>query len=92
MIVVIDEGVDPGFQVAGQIVVLQQDVVLERLMQAFDADGVGRRVHDPCYVYSAIRSDRMKCRRDHYLRAIGGNERRELDRAPRPAARDSAFP
>ena len=28
MIVVIDEGVDPGFQVAGQIVVFQQDAVL----------------------------------------------------------------
>ena len=36
MIVVIDEGVDPGFQVAGQIIVFKQDPVLERLMPALD--------------------------------------------------------
>jgi hypothetical protein len=36
MIVVIDEGVDPGFDVAGQIIVFQQDAILERLMPAFD--------------------------------------------------------
>ena len=36
MIVVVDEGVDPGFQIARQIIVLQQDAVLERLMPAFD--------------------------------------------------------
>ena len=36
MVVVIDEGVDSGFQVAGQIVVFQQDAVLQGLMPAFD--------------------------------------------------------
>ena len=36
MIVVIDEGVDPCFQVAGQITVFQQDAVLECLMPALD--------------------------------------------------------
>ena len=36
MIVVIDEGVDLGREVAGQIIVLQQDAVLERLMPALD--------------------------------------------------------
>ena len=49
MIVVIDEGVDPGFQVAGQIIVLQQDAILERLMPAFDLAlclrVAGRAVH-----------------------------------------------
>jgi len=36
MVVVVDEGVDPGFQVARQIIVLKQDPVLERLMPALD--------------------------------------------------------
>ena len=36
MVVVVDERVDPGFEVAGQIIVFQQDAVLERLMLAFD--------------------------------------------------------
>ena len=36
MVVVVDERVDPGFEVAGQIIVFQQDAVLERLMPAFD--------------------------------------------------------
>ena len=36
MVVVVDEGVDLGFQVARQIIVLKQDPVLERLMPALD--------------------------------------------------------
>jgi hypothetical protein len=36
VIVVGDEGGDLGFEIAGQIVVLQQDAVLERLMPALD--------------------------------------------------------
>ena len=36
MVVVIDECVDLGLEVAGQIIVLKQDVVLERLMPALD--------------------------------------------------------
>ena len=36
LIVVADEGVDLGFQVAGQVVVIKQDAVLERLMPTFD--------------------------------------------------------
>ena len=36
MVVVIDEGVDPGLEVAGQLIVLKQDAVLERLMPALD--------------------------------------------------------
>ena len=36
MVVVIDECVDPGLEVAGQIIVLKQDAVLERLMPALD--------------------------------------------------------
>ncbi len=32
VIVVRDEGLDPGLEFAGQIVVLQQDAVLQRLM------------------------------------------------------------
>jgi hypothetical protein len=41
MVVVIDERVDLGLEVAGQIIVLKQDAVLECLMPALDA---GRRV------------------------------------------------
>jgi hypothetical protein len=36
MVVVVDEGVDLGFQAARQIIVLKQDAVLERLMPALD--------------------------------------------------------
>src|ERR1700730_14631297 len=36
MVVVIDECVDLGLEVAGQIIVLKQDAVLERLMPALD--------------------------------------------------------
>ncbi len=36
MVVVVDERVDPGFEVAGQILAVQQEAVLERLMPAFD--------------------------------------------------------
>jgi hypothetical protein len=34
MIVVIDEPVDFGFEIAGQIIVFEQDAVLERLVPA----------------------------------------------------------
>ena len=36
MIVMIDELFDVGFEIAGQVVVFQQDAVLERLMPALD--------------------------------------------------------
>ena len=36
VIVVGDEGADLGFEVAGQVVILEQDAVLERLMPALD--------------------------------------------------------
>ena len=36
MIVVIDEGLNLGFEIAGQEVVFQQDGVLQGLMPAFD--------------------------------------------------------
>src|SRR3954454_4234305 len=42
MIVVLDEGRDLAFEIAGQVVVFQQDAVLQRLMPAFDlALGLG---------------------------------------------------
>jgi hypothetical protein len=43
MIVVIDEGLDPSFEITGQIVVLEQDPVFQRLMPAFDLS-LGLRV------------------------------------------------
>jgi hypothetical protein len=43
VVVVIDEGVDLGLEIAGQIVVLEQDAVLQRLVPAFNlALGDGR--------------------------------------------------
>ena len=36
MVVVLDEGADLAFEIAGQVVVLKQDAVLERLMPALD--------------------------------------------------------
>ena len=36
VIVVIDEPIDAGFKITGQVVVFQQDAVLERLMPALD--------------------------------------------------------
>ena len=42
VVVVIDEGVDLGFEIAGQVVVLEQDAVLQRLVPALDlALGLG---------------------------------------------------
>ena len=43
VIVMADERVDLRFEIAGQIVVLQQDAVLERLVPAFDL-ALGHRV------------------------------------------------
>jgi hypothetical protein len=42
VVVVIDEGIDLNLEIAGQIVVLEQDAVLQRLMPAFDL-ALGRR-------------------------------------------------
>ncbi len=36
LVVVLDEGRDLAFEIAGQVVVLKQDAVLERLMPALD--------------------------------------------------------
>ena len=36
MVVVLDEGGDLAFEIAGQVVVLKQDAILERLMPALD--------------------------------------------------------
>ena len=36
MVVMVDEGRDVAFEIAGQVVVLKQDAVLERLMPALD--------------------------------------------------------
>ena len=44
VVVVLDEGLDLGFEVAGQKVVFQQDAVLEGLVPALDL-ALGLRVH-----------------------------------------------
>jgi hypothetical protein len=53
VVVVADEGRDLPFEFAGQIVVVEQDAVLERLMSALDleaafADDRARRAHGSC--------------------------------------------
>ena len=41
VVVVIDEGVDLGLEIAGQIVILEQDAVLQRLVPSLDCPGSG---------------------------------------------------
>jgi hypothetical protein len=42
MVVVLDEGSDPGFEITRQEVVFEQDAILQRLVQALDlALGLG---------------------------------------------------
>jgi hypothetical protein len=36
MVIVGDEGLDLGFEIAGQVIVLEQDVIFQRLMPALD--------------------------------------------------------
>ena len=36
MIIMLDEAADVGFEIAGQVVVFEQDAVLQRLMPTFD--------------------------------------------------------
>ena len=36
MVVMVDEGGDLAFEIAGQVIVLEQDAVLERLMPTLD--------------------------------------------------------
>jgi hypothetical protein len=36
IVVVLDKGPDLGFEVAGQVIILQQDAVFQRLMPSFD--------------------------------------------------------
>ena len=60
MVVVLDEGRDLAFEIAGQVVMLEQDAVLERLMPALDL-ALGLRMikalrgHAPCSADPAIR-------------------------------------
>ena len=65
VIVVLDEALDLGFEIAGQVVVLEQDAVLERLVPALDlALGlrmVGRAADvRSCRGPRAIRPDRPR--------------------------------
>ena len=67
MIVVLDEGLDLPFEIAGQVVVLEQDAVLERLMPALDlALGLGMvgRAADMLHALAARATwpDRPRCR------------------------------
>ena len=96
VIVVGDEGIDLSLEVAGQIVVLEQDAVLWRLVPALDlALGHGvigeRRGHDPYPGRRAIwrgrpRRSSIRCR----TRA-GAGERLWPDRVPKPAVPGRAW-
>ena len=46
MVVLRHEGRDPAFEIAGQVIVLEQDAVLERLMPALDL-ALGLRLFRP---------------------------------------------
>ena len=55
VVVVIDEGVDLGLEIAGQIVVLEQDAVLQRLVPALDlALGLGMEGSAPDVADAAV--------------------------------------
>src|SRR5262245_44680955 len=54
VIVVLDEARDLGFEITGQVIVLEQNAVLEGLVPALDlapgsADGTGRRERARCH-------------------------------------------
>ena len=76
VVVVLDEGVDLGLEIAGQIVVLQQDAVLERLVPALDlALGLGMEgstadmAHAP--IRRAIPPGRRRCSSGRCRSAVG---------------------
>src|SRR3954449_10307760 len=96
MVVVIYEPTDLSFEVAGQIVVFEQDAVFERLMPTLDlalgfADGRGGHARAPYCARPAIRPAPPRCRKGHCLRAIGGDGRLLPDQPPRLAAPGPAF-
>ena len=65
VIVVLDEGADLGLEIAGQVVVFEQDAVLERLVPALDLAlrlGMVRRARTcfmPLSSSHSARSDEM---------------------------------
>jgi hypothetical protein len=66
MVVTRHEGGDLSFEIAGQVVVLKQDAVLERLMPALDlALGLrvirGGRGHAPSPCGPSLRSETILC-------------------------------
>jgi hypothetical protein len=92
MVVVLDEGGDLAFEIAGQVVVLKQDAILERLMPALDlALGlwVIRGAADVLH-FRLIQPLREICRdvMSHYSTAAAVGERRSSDRALKPPASD----
>ena len=96
MVVVLDEGRDLAFEIAGQVVMLKQDAVLERLMPALDlALGLRmeRRSADMLDVLlvQPLReiAPRRMTRRYPTAGAVG--ERRSSDRALKPPAPDRAW-
>ena len=95
VIVVGDEGADLGLEIARQVVVLEQDAVLERLVPALDlALGLGmiaaRRGRDPCPGPRAIRRGRRRCSSSRCRSTAAAGERPWLDRGPRPSAPGSS--
>ena len=65
MVVALDEGRDLAFEIAGQVVVLKQDSVFERLTPALDlapgsADDTVLRGHARCSACPANRQDRSR--------------------------------
>ncbi len=65
VIVVADEGVDLGFEIAGEIIVFQQDAVFERLVPTLDfalglrVVGAPRVCFMPCLPSHLARSPEM---------------------------------
>ena len=71
VIVVLDEGLDVGFEVAGQEVVFQQDAVFQGLVPALDlalglGDDTGRRGHGSSSGPRCIPPAHPRCSWGHY--------------------------
>jgi hypothetical protein len=95
MVVMRHEGGDLAFEVAGQVVVLKQDAVLERLMPALNlALGlrvIGRCGRVPFSADPAIARDRSRRTTRRYPTANAVGERRSSCRAQTRIAPDRAW-
>src|ERR1700760_2654529 len=95
MVVMGHEGRDLAFEIAGQVIVLEQDAVLERLMPARSCPGSagdkGRRGRALFSAWSATLRDPLRRMTRRYPTTSAAGERRSSDQALRPPMPDRAW-